>query len=110
MTGTNDYTLLPASEEVDEAIDKRLEPIVCEIEARSLQQLLQLEAQLREMVTPEAFAIYEQMDSLVATEKGELQRACYSAGVAHVMTQLIIWPDISAALASEARQAASSIP
>ena len=97
--------LLQSGGEVDDFIDQCLEPVVYTIESGNFPTLFALEEQLRGMVSPDAWEVYQQLDLLVAAEKARIQRACYSVGVSHAMSQIILF-----GLAPETAEAEGALP
>lgn len=63
-------------------IDRAVETRAAAIEARFLPQIVQLEHTLEEEASLEAFAIYQEIDMLVADEKRDLMRVCFLDGLA----------------------------
>jgi hypothetical protein len=64
-----------------ECFDQVIASHVVDIEAKYRPQFAGLEIALDEKTDDEAWAVYEEIDLLVATEKRELMRACFLAGL-----------------------------
>lgn len=81
-----DFKGLPVSEQMIVRaktrawIDAFVEPYICTVEAFNREPIEALENGLRIVAGEDAFAIYQQIDLLVAKEKGELARQVYWAG------------------------------
>lgn len=81
--------LLPDMEtlmEQDTIVDRQIQPVVVPIEHTYSPKILALEKAMQQY--PEAFALYQQIDLLIAEEKGLIQRACYRAGLVYATNWL----------------------